>query len=29
MFNILFLNYFKENNTLTERELENRFYNLY
>lgn len=29
MFNILLMNYFKENNTLTERELENRFYNLY
>lgn len=29
MFNILFMNYFKENNTLTKKELEDRFYNLY
>jgi hypothetical protein len=29
MLNILFMTYFRENKTLTEKELEDRFYSLY
>ncbi len=29
MLNILLMNYFRENNTLTEKELEDKFYDMY
>jgi len=29
MFSIILMDYFKSNKTLTEKELEDRFYNLY
>ena len=29
MLNVLLMNYFRENNTLTEKELEDKFYDMY
>jgi hypothetical protein len=29
MLNFIFMNYLRKNNTLTEKELEDRFYNMY